>query len=109
MSTDKKHSIPIFVTYLLIILICIYLISLLAALYTGPIRTLYVKNVYAQEQPEIVISFTTTPQRINKIKPVLDSLKDQSIKASNIYVNIPYIFERDNSTYAIPTWLENYK
>lgn len=54
----------------------------------------------------IVVSFTTTPYRIDKIKPVLDFLFAESIPIKTIYVNIPHIFKRDNIPYIIPTWLQ---
>lgn len=54
----------------------------------------------------IVVSFTTTPYRIDKIKPVLDFLFAENIPLKNIYINIPHTFKRDNIPYVIPAWLQ---
>lgn len=53
------------------------------------------------------ISLTTTPKRINKIKPVLDSLLNQSYKNRIIILNLPELF-RNKEKYIIPDWLKNY-
>jgi hypothetical protein len=74
----------------------------------GPIMTHVLKNKLQRSKQRIVISLTTTPHRINAIKPTLDSLRDQSIKADKIYLNVPYEFKRDNVKYVIPQWLLEY-
>lgn len=38
----------------------------------------------------VVISFTTTPQRINIIKPMLKSILDQTFRVDQIALNVPY-------------------
>lgn len=53
----------------------------------------------------IVITLTTIPSRINKLKPTLISLLDQSFKVDQIYINIPYISLKGEK-YIIPRWLE---
>jgi len=51
-----------------------------------------------------VITLTTIPSRIDKIKPTLISLLDQSMKVDKIYLNIPY-FSLKGEEYIIPEWL----
>lgn len=56
--------------------------------------------------PIYVFSFTTSPLRISNIKPFIDSLLNQSIPAFKIYVNLPYVFKRDNTTFTnIPDFI----
>lgn len=53
----------------------------------------YVKNYNKLERGDkgrVVISFTTLPNRINKIKPMLNSLLDQTVKVDQIALNVPY-------------------
>jgi hypothetical protein len=85
---------------------CMFLIS--AFIYIGPYTTMKVKHDLAKNPVDIIVSLTTTPYRINTIKPVLDSIARQSIKPTHIYINIPWIFKRDNSEYIIPDWLKKY-
>jgi hypothetical protein len=44
----------------------------------------------ADDNSRVVISFTTTPERISKIKPMINSLLDQTVKVDQIALNIPY-------------------
>lgn len=56
--------------------------------------------------PEIIISLTTSPVRIDKIEPVITSIMNQTIIPDKIIINIPHIFKRTNETYdSIPTFL----
>ena len=53
----------------------------------------------------IVISLTTTPDRIQFIKPVIKSLLDQTVKVDQITLNIPKLCK--NKEYDIPEELNN--
>lgn len=54
-----------------------------------------------------VVSFTTSPTRIHKCRPMLTSIFDQTRKADLILLNIPCIFERTGETYEnIPKFIE---
>jgi hypothetical protein len=44
-------------------------------------------------------SFTTSPQRVKNLKPILEKLQNQTIKPEKIIVNIPPKFKRTNETY----------
>lgn len=59
-------------------------------------------------EPRIVITMTTSPQRIHKIKPVIDCLINQTVKPDTIYLNLPRVFKRDNSIFkSIPDFIKN--
>lgn len=57
----------------------------------------------------IVVSLTTTPHRINNLRETIVSLRAQNASIKTIYINIPYIFKRDNTAYVIPHWLSDDK
>ena len=97
-----------YVIYIIIALVLFYLIALLVLFYIGPFTTLRVKQALKNHPTNVIVSLTTTPYRINKIKLVLDSISNQSIKPTKIYLNIPWKFKRDNSKYIIPEWLKSY-
>ena len=97
-----------YVIYIIISLILFYLIAFLVLFYTGPFTTLRVKQALKNHPTNVIVSLTTTPYRINKIKLVLDSISKQSIKPTKIYLNVPWKFKRDNSDYIIPEWLKSY-
>ena len=92
----------------LTIIILIYLLIAAILLYIGPLETIIVKLKLKNNPVDVVLSFTTTPYRIDQLKPVLESITRQSIKPNRIYVNIPWKFKRDNTEYVIPDWLKSY-
>lgn len=49
----------------------------------------------------IVVSFTTTKKRLNKIKPMINSLLDQTIKVDAIYVTVK------GKNYTLPKYLKD--
>eukprot|EP00435_Cladocopium_sp_Y103_P017905 s1626_g4.t1 len=53
----------------------------------------------------VVAAMTTTPRRINFIEPALDSLLHQSRPLDAVYLFVPKVFKRENTTYQIPNWL----
>lgn len=54
-----------------------------------------------------VLSLTTTPVRIAKIRPVLKSLLNQTKRADAIILSVPFVMKRSNQVYSIPDWLLN--
>ena len=40
------------------------------------------------------VSFTTLPSRIENINKTIDSINAQTLKANNIFLNLPYKFKR---------------
>src|SRR5688572_18914575 len=53
-----------------------------------------------------VVTLTTTPTRINKIRPTLESLVNQTRVPNAIYLNVPYHLKRTGEPYVIPEWLK---
>jgi hypothetical protein len=54
------------------------------------------------EKPRIIVSLTTSPKRIKQIEPVLNSIINQTLKPDRIYLNLPHIFKRDQTTFEKP-------
>ncbi len=54
-----------------------------------------------------IVSFTTSPTRIHKCQPMLESLLNQSRKPDLIVLNIPHKFARTGETYDIPNNVSN--
>lgn len=54
---------------------------------------------------DCIITLTTTPGRISKIKPILISLLDQSVGVEEIRINVPYTSCK-GIKYRIPSWLK---
>lgn len=54
----------------------------------------------------IIVTFSTTPNRIHEIEPTVQTILKQNIKVDGIYIAIPYVFKRDNTPYEIPAWLQ---
>ena len=95
-------------SYVLITVGLIYVLVAIILVYIGPFTTLLVKHRLKNKPVDIIVSLTTTPYRIDTIKPVLDGIFKQSIKPTRVYVNVPYIFKRENREYVIPEWLKSY-
>ena len=55
---------------------------------------------------KFVVSFTTSPERISKIKPMIDSILTQSKSPDLFLLNIPEIFPRTNQKYIIPDFVK---
>eukprot|EP00439_Symbiodinium_sp_Y106_P085531 s451_g28.t2 len=53
----------------------------------------------------VVAALTTTPGRILQIEPALDSLLAQTWPLDLVYLFVPQVFKRENTTYMIPAWL----
>lgn len=56
---------------------------------------------------KVVISFTTSPKRINECDKMLHSILNQSKKADLILLNIPDKFSRTQETYVVPEKIKN--
>jgi hypothetical protein len=57
---------------------------------------------YELKDEYIVVSLSTTPHRIDKISPTLNTILAQTAPIKAIYLNIPYVFKRENTAYQIP-------
>lgn len=61
-----------------------------------------------EEFPLVIVTLTTSPKRISKIKVVIDSIMKQTILPNKIVLNLPHVFKRDGSTYnKIPDFITN--
>jgi hypothetical protein len=64
----------------------------------------YLKNYQnldkADTNNKVIVSITTTPNKISKLKPVLNSILDQTVKIDQIALNIPYKY--NGNEYKIP-------
>ena len=54
---------------------------------------------------KFIISFTTSPERISKIKPMMDSILSQTKQPDLFILNIPEVFPRTNKKYNIPDFI----
>jgi hypothetical protein len=73
--------------------------------YRKPLIESYMR--YELKDEFIVVSLSTTPHRIDKIGPTLATILAQKAPIKAIYLNIPYVFRRDNTAYQIPESLLN--
>lgn len=48
---------------------------------------------------EIIITLSTSPKRLDKIKDTLDTMITQTTQPTSIYINVPTIFKRTGETY----------
>ena len=53
----------------------------------------------------VVISFTTIPSKISKLKPMLISLLDQTARVNQIFLTIPYTYK--GKKYEIPEYMKD--
>eukprot|EP00755_Sulcionema_specki_P033796 Sspe_Gene.101549::Locus_76136_Transcript_1_1_Confidence_1.000_Length_2470::g.101549::m.101549 len=60
------------------------------------------------DRPRIVVSLTTTPQRVFHLHPTLDSLLAQIMRPDVIYLNLPYYSRRFKKEYEVPDYLHDY-
>ena len=63
---------------------------------------------YKKKIKNCLISLTTTPGRISKLRPILCSLLDQSYRVEEIRINVPY-HSCKGEEYVIPKWLRKLK
>jgi hypothetical protein len=57
----------------------------------------------SQENKRVVLSFTTTPGKIGNIKPIINSILDQTVSVNQIALNIPKTI-----TYNIPDYFTKF-
>ncbi|HSX21138.1 MAG TPA: hypothetical protein VLG38_08475 [Gammaproteobacteria bacterium] len=64
---------------------------------------------FSLRNEHIVVSLTTTPYRVHSMRAVINFILAENIPLKALYVNIPYVFKRDNIEYVIPEYLLNDK
>ena len=65
----------------------------------------YMKKKRVSCKERVIVSLTTTPYRMKKIKPMVRSIMDQSVRIDQIALNIPS--QTENDKWDIPENLEN--
>jgi hypothetical protein len=60
-----------------------------------------------REQPRIIVSLTTLPDRITQLQPTLDCLLEQTRPADEIVIAIPEVSFRQQRPYVIPQFLHD--
>ena len=68
----------------------------------------YLRKNRINSKRKVVISLTTIPDRIDKLKPTLCSLLDNTKRVDEIVINIPYKTIKGDR-YKIPKWLKSLK
>lgn len=53
----------------------------------------YKKLEKADPKNRVIINFTTTPERLSKLKPLIASLLDQTVQVSEIALTVPYDYK----------------
>lgn len=56
----------------------------------------------------VIISFSTTPHRIDQMQDTVATILQQNAKIATIYLAVPYVFKRTNTPYVIPEWLSKH-
>jgi len=80
------------------ILLVLFVIILMCAL--------YVNTTKEGNSENIVISLTTSPNRISKIEQVLDRIMNQTVVPSAIVLNLPFVFKRTSEKFGeIPQFI----
>ena len=90
MNKTKYKYIILLILFIILILLC------------------NVKDYFQNQNDEIIITLSTSPKRLNDIKETLDSMLNQSVKPTKIFINVPYVFKRTGEEYD-NTKLENIK
>lgn len=89
-----------------ILLISIFVLSIIII----TLRASNKWNIMGDERSQIIVSLSTSPQRILKIKPMIDSIINQNLVPDKIILNLPYVFKRNNSKFdQIPSFLTKNK
>ena len=52
----------------------------------------------------LVVSLTTSPDRIGQVERVVRTLLNQSCPPDEVHLNIPHVFRRTGRSYEIPAW-----
>jgi cephalosporin hydroxylase len=73
---------------------------------SGLARDCALEGKDCQAPLRIIASMTTLPSRIDRIRPALESVMNQTIPIEHIEINVPYLCVRTNELYVIPKWLE---
>ena len=59
-----------------------------------------------RDKTRLVVSFTTIPSRIDKIRPMIGSVLSQSMCPDRIVLWLPTLCNKENTGYVVPQWLK---
>ena len=105
-NNNIKKIVLIFFYSILSVVTIVYFLAGGILFYIGPLETIKVKRNLKNNPVDIVVSLTTTPDKINQIQLVLKSIYRQSIKPDRIYLNIPREFNNNSEKDITPNWLK---
>ena len=90
---------------LLVMLFSYYGITRYISMHTGKVEKYsknYTKLDKASDENRVVVSFSTPPEKVEKLRPFVNSLLDQTVKVDEIAFNLP-----EGVDYNIPDNLKN--
>lgn len=104
----------IFILFVIILFLILFTLCIYIDFYRYSFIDFY--SIYRLEEKykckkmykDCIITLTTIPERIAKIRPALLSLLDQSVAVSEIRINVPYTSCKGEK-YIIPHWLTKLK
>ncbi len=62
-------------------------------------------QTFVLPKPSVVASMTTSPSRIHRLIPMLESVMKQTYPVDRIILNIPPKFDRTGEAYVVPSWM----
>ena len=77
------------------------------ALHAGPVEHAPVTTP-PDVKPRVVVSLTTIPSRLSRLRPTLNSLLTQDYPPTAIYLAVPRQSVREGKPYRMPGWLADY-
>ncbi len=111
---------PVLIILIITIAVLVTSVLITLAIYFGWHRYIYLScksaesfdRIYDQlpqvnTDSRVVVSLTTIPGRINRIKPVINSILDQNVKVDKIVINLPKKYKRFEKELTIPNFIEN--
>lgn len=99
---NNTRKISILIGIIILIILYKYFDYVLYFVFPAIMPSNKLKVIVVPDKPRIVVSLTTSPTRIKKIKPVIDCMLNQTIKPDRIYLNLPHVFKRNESTFEMP-------
>ena len=73
------------------------------------LKSLDEKWAKAEKKADVIVSFTTIPERVDKIDGTIKSLLIQKELPKRINIYLPYKSFRNGKEYVIPEWLKDLK
>ena len=61
-----------------------------------------------ENQPRVILTLTTLPDRIKNMKPILERLTTLSYPNYEIHLNVPFVYLKNNEEYQIPDFISEF-